>query len=145
MTQYQNLRPIYLPITHIDNGTLPMSWPDVTTPIEDERINMNGDEQLPDIPQNEDMEPVEDEQQHRLDNNDNTETEAPALQDERENDELPLPENIQLHEPQRRNPAKILGPRVLRGHGKGLWDRLAVNLNVLSSPRPFSVQNHGKE
>ena len=51
------------------------------------------------------MEPVEDEQQHRLHNNDNAETEAPALQDERENDELPLPENIQLHELQRRYPA----------------------------------------
>ena len=61
--------------------------------------------QLPDVPQNEDMEPVEDEQQHRLHNNDNAETEAPALQDERENDELPLPENIQLHELQRRYPA----------------------------------------
>ena len=35
------------------------------------------------------MEPVEDEQQHRLHNNDNAETEAPALQHERENDELP--------------------------------------------------------
>ena len=82
-----------------------MSWPVLTTPVEDERINMNGDEQLPHVPQNEDMEPVEDEQQHRLHNNDNAETEAPALQDERENDELPLPENIQLHELQRRYPA----------------------------------------
>ena len=35
------------------------------------------------------MEPVEDEQQRRLHNNDNAETEAPALQHERENDELP--------------------------------------------------------
>ena len=52
------------------------------------------------------MEPVEDEQQHRLHNNDNAETEAPALQDERENDELPLPENIQLHELQRRYPTR---------------------------------------
>ena len=50
-------------------------------------------------------EPVEDEQKHRLHNNDNAETEAPALQDERQNDELPLPENIQLHELQRRYPA----------------------------------------
>ena len=68
-----------------------MSWPVVTTPVEDElgeRI-INGDEQLPDVPQNEDMEPVEDEQQRRLHNNDNAETEAPALQHERENDELP--------------------------------------------------------
>ena len=83
-----------------------MSWPVVTTPVEDERINMNGDGQLPDIPQNEDMEPVEDEQKHRLHNNDNAETEALALQDERENDELPLPENIQLHELQRRYPTR---------------------------------------
>ena len=63
-----------------------MSWPVVTTPVEDElgeRI-INGDEQLPHVPQNEDMEPVEDEQQRRLHNNDNAETEAPALQDERE-------------------------------------------------------------
>ena len=52
------------------------------------------------------MEPVEDEQQHRLHNNDNAEIEAPALQDERENDELPLPENIQLHELHRRYPAR---------------------------------------
>ena len=38
---------------------------------------------MPEVPQNEDMEPVEDEQKHRL-HNDNAETEAPALQDERE-------------------------------------------------------------
>ena len=50
-------------------------------------------------------EPVEDEQKHRL-HNDNAETEAPALQDERQNDELPLPENIQLHELQRRYPTR---------------------------------------
>ena len=60
---------------------------------------------MPEVPQNEDMEPVEDEQQHRL-HNDNAETEAPALQDERQNDELPLPENIQLHELQRRYPTR---------------------------------------
>ena len=48
---------------------------------------------------------LEDEQQHRLHNSDNAETEAPALQDERQNDELPLPENIQLHELETRYPA----------------------------------------
>lgn len=93
-----------------NHTTLPSRlWPGVIIPTgnaEGERDDINEDEQLPDLPQNEDMELAEDEQQHPLPNNDLGEADQPIVEEESQNDELPLQGNIQPQQLERRYPVR---------------------------------------